>query len=86
VDGTQSEEAILEQIQSFLLKEVGQQAIKSGMIPAVGAERPLGEAPAEDVLALVKEIKDARRTIRLLAMAAQDTRAADSLKVEFRVR
>jgi uncharacterized protein (DUF3084 family) len=86
VDGTQSEEAILEQIQSFLLKEVGQQAIKSGMIPAVGAARPRGGAPAEDVLALVKEIKDARRTIRLLAMAAQDTRAADSLKVEFRVR
>jgi len=86
VDGTLPEETILEQIQTFLLKEVGQEAIKSGMIPAIGAERPLGEAPAEDILALVKEIKDARRTIRLLAMAAQDTRAADSLKVEFRVR
>lgn len=86
VDGTQSEETILEQVQSFLLKEVGQEAIRSGMIPAIGADRPLGEAPAEDILALVKEIKDARRTIRLLATAAQDTRAADPLKVEFRVR
>ncbi|MBX7133970.1 MAG: DUF3084 domain-containing protein [Fimbriimonadaceae bacterium] len=86
VDGTLTEESILNAINDFLAKSVGQDAIKSGMIPAVGADRPLGEVTPDEVLALVKEIKGARRTIRLLAFAAQETRAADPLKVEFKLR
>lgn len=86
VDGTSTEESILNTINEFLAKSVGQEAVKSGMIPAVGADRPLGEVAPDDVLALVKEIKGSRRTIRLLAFAAQETRAADPLKVEFKLR
>lgn len=86
VDGTLTEESILNAINDFLAKSVGQDAVKSGMIPAVGADRPLGEVTPDDVLALVKEIKGSRRTIRLLATAAQETRAADPLKVEFKLR
>lgn len=86
VDGTQGEDNILNQINEFLRSALGQDAIKSGMIPAVWSEKPLGDITSDDILTLVKEIKESRRTIRLLAMASQDLRAADPLKVEFRLR
>ncbi|HRF60297.1 MAG TPA: DUF3084 domain-containing protein [Fimbriimonadaceae bacterium] len=86
VDGNGSEDGVLRQITQFLQGVVGQEAIRSGMIPAIGRERPIGEVTQEEMLQLVKDIKEARRNIRLQAVAAQDTRAADPLRLSFKLR
>lgn len=86
VDGNGSEDGVLKQITQFLQGVVGQEAIRSGMIPAVGRDRPIGEVSQEEMLQLVKDIKEARRNIRLQAVAAQDTRAADPLRLNFKLR
>lgn len=85
-DGQKSEEQIVAQLSEFLDQTLAPKAVKDGMIPAVGRSNPLGEVSPDDVLLLVRQIKSTGRVIRVQFLAAQETRAADALKLEFRLR
>lgn len=86
INGTQTEDRVLQQINEFVRSGVRQKAMDDNMIPIQGDEVSLGEVSQEDVLSLMREIKVANRVVRVLAVALQDTRAADPLKLEFRIR
>ncbi len=86
INGTETEDRILQQINEFVQTGVRKQAIDDKMIPVQGDVASLGEVSQEDVLNLMREIKGASRVVRVLAVALQDTRAADPLKLEFRLR
>jgi uncharacterized protein (DUF3084 family) len=86
VDGRLSEEAILMALTEFLMGGVKAEALRRKMIPAAGQEVQIGEVKNEVILGLVREIKASGRVIRVQALAAADTRAADSLRLDFRLR
>lgn len=86
IDGRASDDSIIGQINDFVAKTLGPKAVRDGMIPAMGQEQTLGEIKRETVLALEREIKDSKRVVRLVALAAKETRAADRLEVEFKLR
>lgn len=83
IDGTKEDEVIIRQLTDFLTQRIRQKALSDGMIP--NAEG-LGQVPFSDLFALAREIKDARRQVRLVALARQDTRAADPLRLDLRLR
>ena len=56
------------------------------MIPVEGRENAFGQVPTEEILDLVKQIREANRKVKLRVDAAEDTRAADALKLKFTVR
>lgn len=85
IDGNQSEEGIVQQITEFLRGTVRSRARERGLIPASGRDDQFGTVSSDDVLALVREIRSLGRPVKLLALAAEDTRAADSLRLAFRI-
>lgn len=86
IDGRATDDSIIGQINDFVAKTLGPKAVRDGMIPAIGQEQTLGEIKRETVLALEKEIRDSKRVVRLVALAAKETRAADRLEIEFKLR
>jgi hypothetical protein len=56
------------------------------MIPFQGTAETFGEISSEEILALVKMIRSADRTVRLVAFVTEDTRAGDVLQVKFKLR
>ncbi|MBS1713660.1 MAG: DUF3084 domain-containing protein [Armatimonadetes bacterium] len=85
-DGQKSEEQIVKALTEFLNANIAAKAVRDGMIPAVGTSLPLGTFESDATLALVREIKAVNRVIRVQFLASQETRAADRLKLEFRLR
>lgn len=86
IDGTKSDEEIVVQISDFIKSKVTAQARADKMIPVAGRENAFGTVPTDDLLALVKQIREANRRVKLRVLAAADTRAADELKLKFVVR
>lgn len=86
VNGQLSEDRVLQLINEFVRVQVREKALAASMIPIQGQSQSIGEVSQEDVLALMREIRAASRQVRVLAIALQDTRAADPLKLEFRIR
>ncbi len=86
IDGTKTDEEIVLQISDFIHSKVTTQAQKDKMIPASGRENAFGTVSTDVLLALVKEIREANRKVKLRVVAASDTRAADELKLRFVVR
>lgn len=86
IRGDQSEDAILGEIRKFLVERVREAALKAKMIPASGREQQFGTVTSETMLELVQLVKSTNRTVRLVALAANETRAADPLRLEFRIR
>lgn len=85
IDGQMSQDLIVQAISRFLERELAPKARKDGMIPMMGTANPLGEFNQEDLFKLVAEIRSRPFTSRVKFVASQDTRAADRLKMEFRV-
>ncbi|MBV6458921.1 MAG: Chromosome partition protein Smc [Fimbriimonadaceae bacterium] len=86
IDGSQGEEAILENLRTLITERVRQAAIKAKMIGATGRDVQFGEVPNDRIIALMREIRTAARNVRVVALAAADTRAADRLELDFRLR
>jgi len=86
IDGSQPESAILEALSQLVTNQVRPRALREGLIPAAGRAEPLGQVSNTVVLQLVQEVRATGRTIRVVAVAAEDTRAADPLQLEFRIR
>ncbi len=86
IDGRIEEDQIIDQIFSFLQANLFNQAVKDGMIPAIGQEAPIGEVTRDQILEMADRVKAANREIRLQLLARTDTRAGDKLKLDFRLR
>lgn len=86
IDGSQSDNTIYNQITAFLEQQVTNAALAKGMIPRQSAEGGFGRVSTERVLSLVKQISEFGRPIRIVAYAAEDTRAADPLRLDFKFR
>lgn len=81
-----SQSEILDRISNFMKTKVREKAIQSGMIGIAGQEAAFGEVENETILALIEQIRQTGRTVRLQAFAKNETRAAGPLHVEFRLR
>ncbi|HMS56049.1 MAG TPA: DUF3084 domain-containing protein [Fimbriimonadaceae bacterium] len=86
IDGSQSETTILSALTQFLESNVTEEAMKRGMIPRQHTESPFGRVSSERVLSLVKLISEAGRMVRVTAVAQELTRAADPLRLDFKLR
>jgi uncharacterized protein (DUF3084 family) len=86
IDGRQSENEILREIERFASGGLSRAAVEKGMVPAVGKPQPLGELPSDQLIEIVQTARQASRPLRLLFVAGQDTRAAQRLKLELRLR
>lgn len=86
VDARRPDAEVLRQISQFITSNVRVAAQKGGLIPVAGAEAPYGSISGEEVIELLRQIKSSDRVLRLVAVAGRDIRAADSLRLEFRLR
>lgn len=85
IDGTKSFDQIVEAVRSFLSDQVTLKAISDQMIPRQGQDSPLGEVTIRQITDVVQAIQAQGRSVKVSAVAKQDTRAADPLQIEFRV-
>ena len=89
VDGTQSEDVILKQLQEFLTAQVRTAALERGIIPVHDPQSgaPLVGQPikTEDWVGLVKQIQQAGAGAKITASVAQDTYSGDLLHLKFMV-
>lgn len=86
IDGSQSETTILSALTQFLESSVTEEAMKKGMIPRQHTDSPFGRVSSERLLSLVKLISEAGRMVRITAVAQELTRAADPLRLDFKLR
>lgn len=86
IDGAWDEKRILAAIGEFIRDKVGPKALEDKMIPAIGSDAPLGEVDDNQIVSLMQLIKDYGRSVRVQALAAGETRRADRLRLEFRLR
>jgi len=89
VDGTQSEDAILKQLQVFLTDQVRTAALQRGIIPVHDPQSgmPLVGQPISraDWVSLVKQIQQAGPAAKITASVAQETHSGDLLHLDFHV-
>ncbi|HSI73127.1 MAG TPA: hypothetical protein VK934_08100, partial [Fimbriimonas sp.] len=85
IDGAKDEEVILKQLDDLFATRVRQRAKQDKMIPRLGSDQ-FGEVTPVDIYRLMNRVKAADRQIRVQALAMADTRAADPLKLDFRLR
>ncbi len=86
IDGGQTEDRILADLSDFYIGQVRERAMRDRMVPRAGNAAPFGGIPDADVFNLVQTVKRAGRAVRVQAIAENDIRAADLLRLEFRVR
>lgn len=83
-DGQGTQDQVLSAITQFLQEVLAPKAVRDGLIPARGRPQPLGEIGQEEILKLVAEIRSRPFVSKVRFVAAQETRASDRLKMEFR--
>lgn len=86
MDGNLDQNEIIALITKFLQETVTQKAIAARMIAAEGRAERFGTVDSEALIQLMNDIRQSGRLIRVQALAAGPTRAADPLRLEFRVR
>lgn len=86
ISGGQSEEEVLSDLRAFFGLTLRARAIADRMIPPFGRESTLGEVPLSTLMRLVREIRETNRLVRLVAIAPESIRAADPLRLEYRIR
>jgi uncharacterized protein (DUF3084 family) len=84
LNGSSSDSDIIRALTAFgaSLREKAQH---DQMIPRPNGEA-FGSVSADQVFSLVNEVKQAGRMVRLQAVVTADTRAADPLKIDFRIK
>jgi uncharacterized protein (DUF3084 family) len=86
VDGSQPEGKIVQQITELLQTTVRQKAMEAKMIPSGERNSTFGNIDPSETIRIVSQIKAFGRSVRLQALAKEQTRAAGPLNIEFRVR
>lgn len=86
VDGTQPEDVILKQLQTFLIQRVRPVALRHGIIPTRDPQtgEPSVGQPIDSAtwVALVKQIQSIGPNARIVASVADDTYSGDLLRLE----
>ena len=85
IDGSKGIQSATEQLVEFLQTKLSQAALQDGMIPAIGQPQPLGEVPQEDLQNLIADITRAGGSVKVSVVAARQTRAGDTLQLEFQL-
>ncbi len=86
IEGASSTWNIYEQLSDFLSGPLKSKLLHDKMVPRSNSQEPLGSVPGQQVFDLVQKVKEVGRNVRVQALALNTTRAADSLKLEFRLR
>lgn len=86
IDGALPEGQIMQKLSDFLATQIQKRATDDRMIPRARSAAPFGEVPANDVLTLVRDIKRVGRSVRVQALVSEETRAAEPLRLGFRLR
>ena len=86
LDGAQPEDRILAEFSAFFKGRVREKALHDRMIPRAFCPDPFGGFSDADAWSLVQSVKRTGRSVRVAAVAEADIRAADPLRLEFRVR
>lgn len=86
IDGDLSSADVLHRMSVFISQTIRAKAIERGMIPAKGRDDSLGAIAPESVFEIVQQIRSGVRNARVQAIALEETRAGDPLKIEFRIR
>lgn len=86
VDGSQADSTIYSQLSQLIGENLTPAAMRKGMIPRQNADGGFGQVSAERIFELVRQISTVGRTVRVTIVAAENTRAGDTLRVEFRLR
>ncbi|MEA2553441.1 MAG: hypothetical protein QOJ65_1617 [Fimbriimonadaceae bacterium] len=86
VSGTADEAVISEKISEFLRNTVRPKALKDKMLPVSGQDEQFGSVSYNEIFQLARTIHSMERPVRVVAVAINDTRAADPLQLRFRVR
>ena len=79
-------DAIFDQMQTFIQKDVYRRAIANGMIPVAGRQDSLLNIGPADLFPVIDEISKMQLRSNLRVIVVEDTRAADRLKVRFELR
>ena len=77
---------VLTQFTDFMNQRVHNRAIKDGMIPAIGQEGSLLDVAPSETFKLVELLANSDRPLQLQIVAKGDTRAADALQLDFRIK
>lgn len=85
VDGRRDDSEIYRQVADFVGPKLRERTRQDKMIPR-GTELAAMGVSGETLMKLVGDVKAAERPVRLIALAASDTRAGDELKLAFQVR
>ncbi len=86
IDGNRGDTVISEQFSKFLQQGVKDRAIKDGMIPISNSDISFGEVTLPDALRVIEMLKKADRKVRLQAISLTNVRAADPLRIDFKLR
>lgn len=86
VDGRQGDAEVTQAVLDIVNTKLRDAAIKRGMIPAVGRDMPLGQVTMNQILTIVSQVRASEKTVRVQFLAAQATRAADTLRLVHRLR
>lgn len=86
VDGRQSDVLVADAVVREVANRLTPKAVADGMIPSRGRSAPLGELSVQQIEEIVRRVREVRRPIRVILVAAEDTRASDRIKLDFRLR
>lgn len=86
VDGRQSDVLVADTIVREIANRLTPKAVADGMIPSRGRSAPLGELSVQQIEEIVRRVREVRRPIRVILVAAEDTRASDRIRLDFRLR
>ncbi|MCH8275338.1 MAG: DUF3084 domain-containing protein [Armatimonadetes bacterium] len=86
IDGALSEDDVLNEIMAFLTAHVRDSAAAHGMIPVHGRPESLGRITFAEITRLIEQIRSHGGLVIVEAVAAQKTKSAEPLTLEFRIR
>ncbi|RMG21962.1 MAG: DUF3084 domain-containing protein [Armatimonadetes bacterium] len=86
LDGSLDEDSLVDSVMEFLNTDVRRQAEEAGMIPVHGFVSSLGEVTFEQMVNLVREVRQKGGQVTVVAVADATTRSAEVLRIRFEVR
>ena len=86
VDGKLGVQGVTEALVNFMAVQLRERAVHDGMVPAIGRQTELGAITQEQLQQIVQAIVDTQRTITVRFHAKSDTKAADLLTLDVRLR
>lgn len=85
VNGSLDENQILSTVVAFLSRDVRSRALQAGALPINGRSDSIARVTVKQISDLVTQIKRVGTIVELSALAANDTKVAEPLMLEFRI-